>query len=439
MNRFGRYEIIEKIGQGSMGNVYKGFDPQIKREIALKVLKEDQLENEYFVKRFLKEAMAIGRLSHPNIVTIYDVGEDHQTVYIVMEFLTGKPLNEVMKTRRFTLEEALQICIKAARALHYAHEKGVVHRDVKTTNIMITGALHVTLTDFGIAHFDDPQMTNKTQAGEILGTPAFMSPEQVAGKPVDGRSDLFSLGVILFELVTGKRPFTGQNLPAVFESIMKKDPEWPLEPAHPISPELSRIINKSLCKDPAGRFQTGEEMAVALLQIIDTSGKEGAAVGLFTEPAPAPPPEQTRLFIDEASTYGQPIPTKETPLPSTTRKAYPKNFIIIGVVFLLLFFGAGGYVYYLKKGFLFSHKNLSSEVTVDHGGAASAILSFSTQPEGAQIYIDGKYFGKTPSRIRAEYGRHEVLISLDRYFDQEFQLNVDKPEITLSRRMIPDE
>lgn len=434
MNQFGRYEIIEKIGQGSMGNVYKGFDPQIKREIALKVLREDQLENEYFLKRFLKEAMAIGRLSHPNIVTIYDVGEDHQTVYIVMELLTGKPLNEVMKERRFSLEEALQIVIKAAHALHYAHEKGVVHRDVKTTNIMMTETLHVTLTDFGIAHFDDPQMTNKTQAGEILGTPAFMSPEQVAGKPVDGRSDLFSLGVILFELVTGTRPFTGDNLPAVFEAIMKKEPEWPANPMHPISPELSAVMMKSLNKEPAGRFQTGKEMAEALLQVIGQPVRENASPRPSSSPAPTPPPEPTRLFIGEAAAHQQ---TRKTTPVDASGKSHKKNLIVFGIVGLLLLCGAGGYLYYKKEGSWFSQSKTPHTETVDH--AASAILSFSTQPEGAQIYIDGKYFGKTPARVRAEYGRHEILISLDRYFDQEFQLSVNQPEITLSRRMIPEE
>lgn len=437
MNKFGRYEIVEKIGQGSMGNVYRGFDPQIKREIALKVLREDQLGNDYFVKRFLKEAMAIGRLSHPNIVTIYDVGEDQNTIYIVMELLTGKPLNEVMKETPLSREDSLNICIKAAQALHYAHGKGVVHRDVKTTNIMISGNTHVTLTDFGIAHFDDPQMTNKTQAGEILGTPAFMSPEQVAGKPVDGRSDLFSLGVILYELVTGKRPFTGNNLPAVFEAIMKKEPERPSHPEHYISPELEGVIMKSLKKEPSERFQSGDEMAGALLQCLEKRPEGKTDSPYSGSPIQGnTPPDPTGLFLKEPSLSQ---PKQEPPAP-VSKGGFKKNLIIIGLIGfigLIVLSGTGYYMYIKRDATQVTEKQDLPLKTID--SVASSILAVSTQPEGAQVYIDGKYYGKTPARVRAEYGRHEVLISLDRYFDQEFQLTVDQPEITLSRRMIPEE
>jgi serine/threonine protein kinase len=195
---YGRYQIVSEVGKGSMGVVYKAHDPQIDRPLALKVLRPDRITSEEFVRRFLKEAQAIGRLSHANIVTVYDVGQDHGTIFIAMELLTGKTLKDAMAERKLTAQEIIHIGVQVAEALDYAHRKGIVHRDIKPSNIILTSDGPTKLTDFGIARIEDPAAHQQTQAGEILGTPVYMSPEQVMGRPVDGRSDLYSLGVILY-------------------------------------------------------------------------------------------------------------------------------------------------------------------------------------------------------------------------------------------------
>ena len=259
-----RYQIIEELGRGSMGVVYKAHDPQIDRLVALKVLRPDRVTSEDFVQRFLKEARAIGRLSHPNIVTVYDVGRDHGTIYIAMEFLRGKPLNEIIRERQSSLEEITGIVSQVAQALDYAHANGIVHRDIKPSNIIVNTDWQIKITDFGIAHIEDPSAAYQTQAGEILGTPVYMSPEQVIGQAVDGRSDLYSLGVILYEMSTRRRPFKGENLAAIFRAITQDTPIIPVK-AEPTLPKAhSQLIMKSINKKPDERFQTGREMAEAL-------------------------------------------------------------------------------------------------------------------------------------------------------------------------------
>ena len=194
--KYGRYEIVGELGKGSMGVIYKAHDPQIDRVIALKVLRHDRVTSEEFVKRFYKEAKAIGRLSHSAIVTIYDVGQDKGTIYIAMEFLEGPSFDGIIQERRLSPEEIVDLGAQVAEALDYAHQQGIVHRDIKPANIILTPTGQVKITDFGIARIEDPSAPQQTQAGEILGTPSYMSPEQVMGQPVDGRSDLYSLGVI---------------------------------------------------------------------------------------------------------------------------------------------------------------------------------------------------------------------------------------------------
>jgi len=183
--KYGRYEIIKELGRGAMGLVYQAHDPEIDRLIALKVLREDRLTSAAFVQRFLKEARAIGRLSHPRIVTVYDVGQDHGTIYIAMELLQGEPLNALLEKKKFSPEEITNLGIQVAETLDYAHQKGIVHRDIKPSNILVQPDGQIKITDFGIAHIEDPEASIQTQAGEILGTPAYMSPEQVRGQPAD--------------------------------------------------------------------------------------------------------------------------------------------------------------------------------------------------------------------------------------------------------------
>jgi len=262
--KYGRYEIVAELGRGSMGVVYKAHDPQIDRAIALKVLREDRVTSDDFVRRFLKEAMAAGRLSHPGIVTVFDVGQDRNSIYIAMEFLQGTPLNELMAERNFTYEEIVDIGIQTARALEYAHQHGIIHRDIKPPNIIYSPEGAIRVTDFGIARIEDPNGQQMTQVGEILGTPLYMSPEQLMGQPLDGRSDIYSLGIILYQLTTGKRPYQGTTLAALFKTITQDIPVPPHSLDQKIPEKLSRAIMKLLEKDPADRFASGKELIEAL-------------------------------------------------------------------------------------------------------------------------------------------------------------------------------
>ncbi len=267
---YGRYQVIEELGQGAMGLVYRAHDPQIDRQVALKVLRRDRITGEDFVNRFLKEARVIGRLSHPNIVTVYDAGQEGPDVYIAMEFVEGSALNEILRIIPLSLQRIVEIGIQAAQTLDYAHAKGVVHRDIKPSNILLQSDKNIKITDFGIAHLEDATDTLQTRQDEIMGMPAYMSPEQAQGQLVDGRADIFSLGAVLYELTTGRRPFGGpdKNIAAVLNEIIHQDPPAPAAIAENVAGDLSAIIMKCLSKDPARRYQTGNELAQALKQYL---------------------------------------------------------------------------------------------------------------------------------------------------------------------------
>lgn len=263
----GRYKIERELGRGAMGTVYLGKDPKINRVVAIKTLdlsaEFEESEIKQVKERFFREAETAGRLNHPNIVTIYDAGEEHDLAYIAMEFLKGKDLTDKLaEKKKLPVKWVLQIVIQVADALEYAHKLGVVHRDIKPANIMYNDSENnIKVTDFGIARITD---TSKTKTGVVLGTPSYMSPEQFSGKRVDGRSDLFSLGVTMFELLTGEQPFGGDSLAELMYQITNK--------RHPNISKIraglpgcvKSIIDKALSKEPQDRFQTGEQFEQAL-------------------------------------------------------------------------------------------------------------------------------------------------------------------------------
>jgi len=255
----GRYEITGELGRGAMGVVYKALDPTIGRTVALKTMRLDVhgLDAQEMVRRFQNEARAAGVLNHPNIVTIYDAGEHDGIFYIAMEFIEGTTLHEILAEKRvLSTEEVLQYTRQIARGLDYAHSNGIVHRDIKPANIMITANGTVKIMDFGIAK-SGGQVTN---TGQVLGTPNYMSPEQVKGRQLDGRSDLFGLGVILYEMMTGEKPFVGQNVTTIIYKIVNENPITPRDLDVTVHPGLSAIVVKALAKAPDDRYQTGAEL-----------------------------------------------------------------------------------------------------------------------------------------------------------------------------------
>jgi eukaryotic-like serine/threonine-protein kinase len=270
LTRFGRFEVQAHIGEGAMADVYRAFDPSINRVVAIKVLKRQFCEDRGYVARFLREARAAGALSHSNIVTVFDVGEEAGHPYIAIELLEGESLDQVLARRgRLTSDEAINIGLQLADALNYAHGLGVVHRDIKPSNVMLSGEL-VKILDFGIARLVDGDPENQaadasmTHVGQVLGTPRYMSPEQALGRELDGRSDLFSVGVLLYELITGRHAFTGPNQVALALKITQQDPE-PLERFAPQTPRgLQFVIGKLLSKRPERRYADGGQLMEAL-------------------------------------------------------------------------------------------------------------------------------------------------------------------------------
>lgn len=263
----GRYQIESELGKGAMGTVYLGTDPKIGRTVAIKTMPlssefEDEMLEEV-KSRFFREAETAGRLSHNNIVTIYDVGEEHDLAYIAMDFLQGMDMSKFAKKDKLIgVDEVFNVIIQVADALHYAHQQNVVHRDIKPANIIYDRrAKKPTVTDFGVAHITD---NTKTKTGTILGTPSFMSPEQLSGASVDGRSDLFSLGVTFFQLLTGELPFVAESISSLMFKIANEEPRdiLTIRPDLPIC--VKAIISKSLQKDPDKRYQTGEELIKAM-------------------------------------------------------------------------------------------------------------------------------------------------------------------------------
>jgi len=279
MDRLGRYQIREIIGEGAMACVYKAFDPEINRPLAIKLLKGQlRLDGEYR-GRFLREAKGAGVLSHPNIVTVFDVGEDQGHPYIAMELVEGQTLAEALKSAKpLATRDIVEIGIQLTRALDYAHKKGIIHRDVKPGNIMrLTDTNVIKVADFGICRIDDSESNDatQTQIGNVLGTPHYMSPEQVIGEKVDSRSDLFSAGVVLYQLLTGHLPFEGDTLISVAYKITKTDPPSLDKVRGDLPLSLRRIIERALKKQPDKRFQSGEEFAQALLGVARELADEG--------------------------------------------------------------------------------------------------------------------------------------------------------------------
>ncbi len=262
----GRFEIVSELGRGAMGVVYKGRDPKLERTVALKVIhfgmnKED--EQQLQVKdRFLVEARATAQLQHSNILTIYDVGDEGDLTYIAMEFLEGGSLEDMIKGGKFhDYDQIIDIVRQIADGLDHAHQKGIVHRDIKPANIMMAGGKVPKIADFGLARLSNSTLTT---TGTVLGTPSYMAPEQIRGRKVDGRADLFALGVIFYEMLTGEKPFGGDSITSVIYRVVNEEPIPPRKLNIDLPNAIDQFMQKALNKEPGQRFQTGAEFVEAL-------------------------------------------------------------------------------------------------------------------------------------------------------------------------------
>src|SRR3989475_2486082 len=263
VTKAGRYEIVGELGRGAMGVVYKAMDPVIGRTVAVKTIRLSEegtgLSRPELLTRFQTEARAAGLLTHPNIVVVFDAGEEDGLYYITMELVEGKSLQNLLDAgQMFPLPRVLRLMEQTCGALQFAHERNVVHRDIKPANLMLTADDTVKVTDFGTAKI--LQFGTVQQTAHVMGTPSYMSPEQVKGRAVDGRSDIFSLGVMLYEMVTGEKPFPGQNITTVIYKIVNEDPVPPRQVDPSIHPGISAVVMRALEKDPDQRYQSCREM-----------------------------------------------------------------------------------------------------------------------------------------------------------------------------------
>jgi tRNA A-37 threonylcarbamoyl transferase component Bud32 len=312
--RLGKYELRRELGKGSMGVVYEAFDPVIERLVAIKFIRQDELgaaQTAELITRLRREAQAAGRLNHPGIVSVYDFGEDATVggsgiAYIAMELVEGRELRDLLDSgRRFTPAESVGILGEVLGALQHAHDRGVTHRDIKPGNVILLAGGGVKLADFGVARIERSELT---QAGTLIGTPMYMSPEQILGLEVDGRSDLFSCGVLLYELLTGRKPFTG-SVTTVIQQVLHVEPEPPSRANTALGADWDRLLQRALAKKPEQRFASAREFAQALRDTLARHHDDATVVM-----APPPPSAQFAPVAPVA-----PTPAVRPATPATAR------------------------------------------------------------------------------------------------------------------------
>ena len=472
IQRLGRYEILTEIGRGAMGRVYQARDPRIDRIVALKtisVLGATPADQEEYRRRFFREAQAAGKLAHPGIVTIYDVGEDEttHTPFIVMEYIAGRTLESVAGAGGLTVDSTLDFVRQVAEALDYAHSQGIIHRDIKPANILVTEDGRAKITDFGIAKLT---LSEFTLPGQVLGTPTHMSPEQLQGQPVSGRSDLFSLGVILYSLLGGEKPFAGDTVTAVTFQVVYKEPP-PVTQRNPaLRPEYDLVLARALAKDPGQRYPRGRDLAQDLDDL--RQGRPPRWAGSGTQPGAtertvvggaqpvvppaaeqtlrAPAPEQATLVRGSTEITVAAV----SPRPSLGKRLSAlsrRRSVQIGAGLLMLLLIVAGWA--LTRGG--SAASSGGGLSPGAGEAAPSNLSFHCYHEfraaDFSVWVDDDLtlIGKLTSRkhefsqtVRVPSGRHTVRVQIrapDEGFDQTREIKADfPPDGRLTIRATPD-
>ncbi len=482
----GRYQVVEEIGRGRRGVVYRAYDPRMNREVALKILRFDQAESESCINRFLQSMNLLSGLSHPNIVKVYEVVRQGADLYIVMEFIEGSPLNDLLRVITLSLERIVEIGILTAQALNYAHQKGVLHGDIRPSNILLKPDRTIVISDFGWSSFDAGGLSPRAEV--IAGNPVYPSPEQVMGKTVDGRADIFSLGALLYELLTGRKPFgdiEGDST-SVVNDILHRTPRPPASVSNEIGENLSSVIMKCLSREPSGRYSTGDELAQAL---------------------------KSCLAKSEWTESGVPV-TQERKKERKKSRAFPWA-VLGGMAFFLLVLGVGVYLYdrqvaFVPSGASFKHegpvagkkpppapteqrettkqdllplpsirqekgvlpahekrapepenvrqeeKGKPAAASRDAGVAKSTpkkqapvtgktvpavsqtAVTILSQPEGASAYVDERKRGRTPVTLMLPVGKHRLRISLPGYQEIHKEITIlETMEYPLSFQLRP--
>ena len=383
----GRYVILEEIGRGMMGAVYRAADPDLGRVVALKTVRlafaaTDQ-EREQFEQRFLTEARAAGGLSHPGIVVVHDVGRDVEagTLFIALEFLEGRTLDRLIAEKPFEWQEALRLTARIAEALTHAHERGIVHRDIKPANIMVLASGDPKIMDFGIAKVPASQLTI---AGQFFGTPAYMSPEQAAGEEIDGRSDLFSLGTILYLLLTGQRAFDGNSIPAIVDKVRLQDPPPPSRLVPGIPASVDYIVRRALAKKPADRYVNGRMLSEDAEDA--RAGREPRHRARWRVPAPAVATAAGRFFAHLASR-------------SLRRRA---ALVAACVAALYAFVGSDNW-----PGM--GHGDSAAHTLATQPPSAASVDTEATRPQPTPSPGPVRKVGRAPKATRRESERHWVI------------------------------
>jgi serine/threonine protein kinase len=371
VDQIGRYRILDELGRGATGVVYRAQDPAIGRIIAIKTIRlsdfTDESERERLRERLFREAQSAGMLSHPNIVTIYDIAEENGLAYIFMECVDGPPLEKVLDAvEPIRSDNALGILRQTAIALDYAHQKGIVHRDIKPANILIHDRTLAKITDFGVAKIMSQQMT---QSGVMMGTPNYMSPEQVQGHAVDGRADQFSLAVIAYEMMTGEKPFLADQLPALLFRIVREDPVPPQRLNHTIGPQVEVVLKKALAKSANDRYASCLQFVDALAGALQTSPgwrplprssahsmptMSGAVVdvkpAIKLPPAPSPAPPMTPAIPVEPPPFARELPFRDA-------EPEPRSPLLRSLVWMLVGIGLVGLVLFGAQKYLFNRNS----------------------------------------------------------------------------------
>jgi eukaryotic-like serine/threonine-protein kinase len=432
--KVGRYQIIERVGRGGMGVLFRGVDPVLDREVAIKLMLVDFSDDEEQMRpRFYREARAVARLQHRNIVTIFEFAEEGTTPYIVMEFLRGVPLSSRMASPvPLSLDQKLSIVSQLCSALNYAHEQGVVHRDVKPANVFVLEDGTVKLLDFGIAKLTTSTLTQK---GDVLGSASYMSPEQVSGSDsVDGRSDIFSAGVVLYELLAGRRPFQAESATTTIVKILHEAPT-PLDEVAPGLPApLVAAVSKALAKDPADRYATAGEFAKELEWIrkgLETSG-EGASA--LDETRFATPAEIKSFQKDQTGRGAAPAAPEEA-----ATAGGGKRLAVAGVAAIVIIGAVAAFM--LRSRPAPANTAAPSETAAVAAGAASpggpavtpapaappvvehVQLRVATAPPGAAITLDGTDTQQTtPASLSVTSGSHRLQLSKAGYVSRNVTL-----------------